>query len=69
MAMSGRHWIVREEDRLALQHHRHQHPAYGGIVGSHLPQFLDVLHRSHAGVEDRVRMNKAMHLHNLPSKS
>lgn len=31
--------------------------------------FLDVLHRSHAGVEDRVRTNKAMGLHNLPSKS
>jgi hypothetical protein len=40
-----------------------------GIAGSHQPQFLDVLHRSHAGVEDRVRTNKAMGLHNLPSKS
>ncbi|MEJ8660992.1 IS1380 family transposase [Streptomyces sp. MS1.AVA.4] len=40
-----------------------------GIAGSHQPQFLDVLHRSHASVEDRVRTNKAMGLHNLPSKS
>lgn len=32
-------------------------------------QFLDVLHRSHAGVEDRVRTNKAMGLDNLPSAS
>jgi hypothetical protein len=40
-----------------------------GVAGSHQPQFLDVLHRSHAGVEDRVRTNKAMGLHNLPSKS
>jgi hypothetical protein len=28
-----------------------------------------VLHRSHAGVEDRVRTNKAMGLDNLPSAS
>ncbi|GGS31652.1 hypothetical protein GCM10010269_82640 [Streptomyces humidus] len=40
-----------------------------GIAGSHQSQFLDALHRSHAGVEDRVRTNKAMGLHNLPSKS
>ncbi|MFZ3475795.1 IS1380 family transposase [Streptomyces sp. 4.24] len=40
-----------------------------GIAGSHQAQFLDVLHRSHAGVEDRVRTNKAMGLHNLPSSS
>jgi hypothetical protein len=39
------------------------------MPGSHHPQFLDVLHRSHAGVEDRVRTNKAMGLRNLPSKS
>ncbi|MGX6607352.1 IS1380 family transposase [Micromonosporaceae bacterium Da 78-11] len=39
------------------------------LPGSHHPQFLDVLHRSHAGVEDRVRTNKAMGLRNLPSKS
>ena len=30
-----------------------------GITGSFHSQFLDVLHRSHAGVEDRVRTNKA----------
>ncbi|MGW0827893.1 IS1380 family transposase [Streptomyces sp. NPDC002845] len=40
-----------------------------GIAGSHQAQFLDVLHRSHASVEDRVRTNKAMGLRNLPSKS
>ncbi|MFC8845394.1 MULTISPECIES: hypothetical protein [unclassified Micromonospora] len=31
-----------------------------GIPGSHHPQWLDVLHRSHATVDDRVRTNKAM---------
>ncbi|MGW4750283.1 IS1380 family transposase [Streptomyces sp. NPDC004290] len=40
-----------------------------GIAGSGHAQFLDVLHRSHAGVEDRVRTNKAMGLGNLPSAS
>jgi hypothetical protein len=40
-----------------------------GVPGSHHPQFLDVLHRSHAGVEDQVRAGKAMGLRNLPSKS
>jgi hypothetical protein len=40
-----------------------------GIAGSHQVQFLDALHRDHAEVEDRVRTNKAMGLHNLPSKS
>lgn len=40
-----------------------------GITGSHQPQFLDALHRDHAEVEDRVRTNKAMGLHNLPSSS
>ncbi|MEU5306973.1 hypothetical protein ACH4YO_41260 [Streptomyces noursei] len=40
-----------------------------GIAGSDHSQFLDVLHRSHAGVEDRVRTNKAMGLDNLPSAS
>ena len=39
------------------------------IAGSHQPQWLDVLHRAHAAVEDRVRTNKAMGLRNLPSKS
>jgi hypothetical protein len=40
-----------------------------GIAGSHHPQWLDALHRSHATVEDTVRTNKAMGLRNLPSKS
>ncbi|MBX9399321.1 transposase [Streptomyces sp. TRM72054] len=40
-----------------------------GIAGSSHSQFLDVMHRSHAGVEDRVRTNKAMGLDNLPSVS
>jgi hypothetical protein len=46
-------------------------PATGipGVPGSHHPQFIDVLHRSHATVEDRVRTNKAMGLRNLPSKT
>ncbi|WP_410007855.1 transposase [Planotetraspora sp. A-T 1434] len=38
------------------------------VPGSHQVQFIDVLHRSHASVEDRVRTNKAMGLRNLPSK-
>jgi hypothetical protein len=37
------------------------------VPGSHHPQWLDALHRSHAGVEDQVRINKAMGLRNLPS--
>ena len=40
-----------------------------GIGGSHQPQWLDALHRSHAAVEDRVRTDKAMGLRNLPSKN
>ena len=47
-------------------------PAAGGIPGvpgSHHPQFIDVLHRQHAVVEDQVRTNKAMGLRNLPSKT
>jgi hypothetical protein len=40
-----------------------------GIGGSHQPQWLDALHRAHAGAEDRVRTNKAMGLRNLPSKT
>ncbi|MEV6841478.1 transposase [Streptomyces sp. NPDC051133] len=39
------------------------------IAGSHQIQWLDALHRHHAVVEDHVRTNKAMGLHNLPSKS
>ncbi|WP_239090083.1 IS1380 family transposase, partial [Sphaerimonospora thailandensis] len=36
-----------------------------GVAGSHQAQFIDVLHRAHAAVEDRVRTNKAMGLRNL----
>jgi hypothetical protein len=39
-----------------------------GIPGSHQPHWLDAPHRAHAGVEDRVRTNKAMGLRKLPSK-
>ncbi|MFD3498485.1 transposase [Streptomyces sp. NPDC058678] len=39
------------------------------IAGSRHSQFLDVLHRSHASMEDRVRTNRAMGLDNLPSQS
>ncbi len=39
------------------------------IAGSHQAQWLDAVHRHHAVVEDQVRTNKAMGLHNLPSKS
>jgi hypothetical protein len=41
----------------------------GGVPGSHHAQFIDVLHRSHATVEDRVRTGKGMGLRNLPSKT
>jgi hypothetical protein len=41
----------------------------GGVPGSHHAQFIDVLHREHAIVEDQVRTNKAMGLRNLPSKA
>ena len=40
----------------------------GGVPGSHHPQFIDVLHRQHAVVEDGVRTAKSMGLRNLPSK-
>jgi Transposase DDE domain group 1 len=40
-----------------------------GIGGSHQPQCLDALHRSHATVEDRVRTDKTMGLRNLPPKN
>jgi hypothetical protein len=40
-----------------------------GVPGSHHAQFIDVLHRQHAVVEDQVRTNKAMGLRNLPSKT
>ncbi|MCY0932587.1 IS1380 family transposase [Streptomyces sp. H27-H1] len=39
------------------------------IPGSHQVQWIDALARHHAVVEDRVRTNKALGLHNLPSKS
>jgi hypothetical protein len=39
------------------------------MPGSHQPQWLDALHRAHAGVEDQVRHGKAMGLRNLPSKA
>jgi hypothetical protein len=46
-------------------------PAAGipGVPGSHHPQFIDVLHRQHAVVEDGVRAAKSMGLRNLPSKT
>ncbi|MFE7710968.1 hypothetical protein ACFU6I_35540 [Streptomyces sp. NPDC057486] len=40
-----------------------------GIAVSAHAQFLDVLHRSHAGVKDRVRTNRATGLGNRPSQS
>jgi Transposase DDE domain group 1 len=40
-----------------------------GVPGSHHPQYIDVVHRQHAVVEDGVRNGKAMGLRNLPSKS
>ncbi|MEU7068483.1 transposase [Streptomyces sp. NPDC046161] len=39
------------------------------IAGSHQNQWLDAPHRHHAVVEDHAKTNKAMGLHNLPSKS
>jgi len=47
-------------------------PAAGGVPGvpgSHHAQFIDVLHRQHAVVEDGVRAGKSMGLRNLPSKT
>jgi len=41
----------------------------GGVPGSHHAQFIDVLHREHAVVEDGVRTAKSMGLRNLPSKT
>ena len=38
-----------------------------GVPGSHHAQFIDVLHRQHAVVEDGVRTAKSMGLRNLPS--
>ena len=39
------------------------------VPGSHHAQFIDVLHRQHAIVEDGVRIAKAMGLRNLPSRT
>ena len=39
------------------------------VPGSHHAQFIDVLHRQHAVVEDGVRTAKSMGLRNLPSKT
>jgi hypothetical protein len=39
------------------------------VPGSHQPQWLDAVHRSHAVVEDRVKTGKNLGLRNLPSKS
>jgi hypothetical protein len=39
------------------------------VPGSRHAQFIDVLHRQHAVVEDGVRTSKAAGLRNLPSKS
>ncbi|WP_281260541.1 transposase [Pseudosporangium ferrugineum] len=39
------------------------------MPGSHQPQWIDALHRAHAGVEDQVRHAKTMGLRNLPSKA
>jgi hypothetical protein len=40
-----------------------------GVPGSHHAQFIDVLHRQHAVVEDGVRAAKSTGLRNLPSKT
>ncbi|MGH3407334.1 MAG: IS1380 family transposase [Streptosporangiaceae bacterium] len=40
-----------------------------GVPGTGHAQFIDVLHREHAVVEDQARTNKAMGLRNLPSKT
>jgi hypothetical protein len=40
-----------------------------GVPGSRHAQFIDVLHRQHAVVEDGVRTSKAAGLRNLPSRS
>jgi len=40
-----------------------------GVPGSRHAQFIDVLHRQHAVVEDGVRTGKAAGLRNLPSRS
>jgi hypothetical protein len=38
-----------------------------GVPGTGHAQWIDVAHRHHAVVEDRVRTNKTFGLHNLPS--
>ena len=61
-----------KQHRLEVLHHLHEHPRRSGIAGvpgSHHAQYIDVLHREHAVVEDGVRTAKAMGLRNLPSKT
>ena len=63
---------LREEDRLEVLHHLHEHPGHRDRrrPGSHHPQYIDVVHREHAVVETGgVRTAKAMGLRNLPSKT
>lgn len=45
------------------------HTGIGRLAGTGTVQFLDVLHRHHAVVEDRVRTGKACGLRLLPSQS
>ncbi|WP_460546003.1 transposase, partial [Glycomyces halotolerans] len=45
------------------------HTGIGRLAGTGTIQFLDVLHRHHAVVEDRVRTDKACGLRLLPSQS
>src|SRR5690242_5225134 len=40
-----------------------------GVPRSHHAQFIEVLHRQHAVVEDGIRAGKSMGLRNLPSKT
>ena len=63
---------LRARHRLAVLHHRARTSrtrGIGGVPGSHHAQFIDVLHRQHAVVEDGVRAAKSMGLRNLPSKT
>jgi hypothetical protein len=62
---------LREEGRLAVLHHLHEHPDSGiGVPGSHHPQYIDVVHRAHACAETAgVRTAKAMGLRGLLSKT
>jgi hypothetical protein len=60
---------VRTRNRLAVSDHRHQHPAHVGHRRLPPAAMAERPAPAHAGVEDRVRTNKAMGLRNLPSKS